>query len=1003
LFISDSNPFGTLNRGTPLPISVTVTGGGILEAWIDFNFDGDFNDPGEQIISAASHPIDAVFSANATGTPVTREFIINVPASTPAPNSPTATYARFRVSADGGLSPTGLALSGEVEDYRLMILPGLPPNVTPQNSQRQYVVDEDSILQASDADGTLTPGSTNDNGALQGITDPNPGDIVAVFADDVGPRTLLDGSGTLAGQLDLNDDGTFTFQPAPDFFGQTVFSFRVADVPLNDPLRQLVSPLPVTVTITINPVNDAPVATTPNPTITRNILEDEAQTFTRVELTAAYSPGPANEANQRLFIQSAGVNGVGFQTELGGILTLVGDNLQYTPPANFPGPGPDRFTYVVADDPNDPNQLIRSAAVQGTILINITSVNDAPNARPDSYTTEEDTPLTIQITGPNGILTNDDAGPPDEVAAGQTVSLVTTNTTVDGMNITGFPKQTLRGGMVTLSNGGTTLVYTPALDFNGQDQFEYFIRDSATPPAFGRGTVFINVGGDNDPPVFVGVNGDPAQQSITEDEAKQTERIVSYNLSSWFTDPEGDISTFEVTSTDPSIVQTEVIRDNATGVSTLRLTLQPFRFGELSLDIRATNIAGPFSTARVPVTIRNTPDAPIVIGTLDPLTVDEDQVIVRDLTTVFNDRDGDVLTYKVTRFGGLTNPTLAQIAASPLIESINFVGNNMTIRLDADASGEVEIEISATDSTGREVRDTFTLTVNPVADDPRGENDFYNVPIGARFEIIDPSQGVLANDVDPDEDVFAGTTRKVRVDLTSVTQTSRGTVVVNQDGTFVYTNTSGERDETDSFTYRPIDPTGRVGNVVTVTFNLGRSRYQNPIPGFETDVTANGAITPLDALRIINRLARARVGSIPVSELTTAPPDFLDVDGNGFVNATDALLVINEIARRNRLQSQGGEGEFFDSRLATTVAYAAPSNVGLTESNRQVPADDVHVNTSNAVAPYDPFAAGFEIMDRRVEESIIDIMQSTQSAESPENTSSAVDEALTGWFEPTNL
>lgn len=986
-FISDANPTGVINPGLTLPITVTVTGGGVLEAWIDFNADGDFSDPGEQIINGDTP--GAIFSANPSGTPVTREFIITVPATAPRVAIPTATYARFRISTEGGLSPTGLALSGEVEDYRLTILPGSPPTVTPENSVLNYTVDEDSILQARDADGTLTPNSPNDNGALAAIRDPD-GDVVNVFASDIGPRTLLDPTGAEAGDLVLFDDGTFVFTPVPDFFGTTSFTFRATDVKPSDPSTQLVSQRPITVNITVNPVNDRPFVSGATPTVTRTIPEDAVQTFTTAELTRFYSPGPANEAGQALVIQSAGVNGQGFQTLLGGTLTLIDGNLRYTPPANFPGPGPDRFTYVVADNPNDSNQLVQSALTLGTVIINITPVNDPPLAGTDTFEADEDAPLNIPVSGTGGILANDLPGPPDEVAAGQTLTLVASD----------FPKATDRGGTITLVNNGTRLVYQPPANFSGQDQFTYRVTDNGTPPATATGTVLINVGGDNDPPIFVGINGDANVRSLQFTESKAVEQIFNYNLSSWFTDPEGDASTYQVTSSDPTLVRAEVLRDNASGLSTLRLTLPPrfltVPFIDLSLNILATNVGGPSSNVQVPVRVVNTPDPPALLGTLDPLVALEDEVIVRDLSTIFRDPDGSQLTYRVTRIGSLPNPTATQIAASPLLESISFSGNNMTIRLDADASGSVEIQIAATDGSF-EVTDTFVLTVQSAPDAPRGIADFYNVPIGARFEIIDPSRGLLGNDVDPDSDVFPGSTSRVRVALDSVTQPSRGSVVVNADGTFVYTNTGGSIDQVDTFTYRPIDPTGLVGNVVTVTLNLGRSRYQNPIPGFNFDVTANGAITPLDALRIINRLSRARSSEIPVSALTTPPPDFLDVNGDGFVRPFDALLVINEISRRNRQQLGQPEGESFNAKFASTIAYAAPTNVGLPQSNQVAPLATVG-ESEETDGSYDPFAAGFDIVDNRAEKSSYELIQLHQSSESVEPSAKAVDEALTEWF-----
>ncbi len=107
----------------------------------------------------------------------------------------------------------------------------------------------------------------------------------------------------------------------------------------------------MTVNLTVKPVNDRPFFNGNTTTTSRTIPEDQVTVFTLAELTNGYVAGPANELTQNLVIQSAGVNGQGFQTQLGGSLTILPNgNLQYTPPVNFPGPGPDRFTYVVADD-----------------------------------------------------------------------------------------------------------------------------------------------------------------------------------------------------------------------------------------------------------------------------------------------------------------------------------------------------------------------------------------------------------------------------------------------------------------------------------------------------------------------------------------------------------------------------------------------------------------------------------------------------------------------------
>lgn len=92
--------------GTQVTVFPSVNG--FIDAWIDFNGDGDWNDQGEQIFVS-----QAVTGGNASGVVLT----FNVPAAAVQGT----TYARFRFSTEGSLATTGLASDGEVEDYRLQI------------------------------------------------------------------------------------------------------------------------------------------------------------------------------------------------------------------------------------------------------------------------------------------------------------------------------------------------------------------------------------------------------------------------------------------------------------------------------------------------------------------------------------------------------------------------------------------------------------------------------------------------------------------------------------------------------------------------------------------------------------------------------------------------------------------------------------------------------------------------------------------------------------------
>jgi uncharacterized repeat protein (TIGR01451 family) len=85
--------------------TVVSTGGGLLDAWIDFNADGDFDDAGEQIFTNQA----LVNGSN--------PLSFNVPCGAVE----ATTYSRFRLSSTGNLGPDDVADDGEVEDYALPV------------------------------------------------------------------------------------------------------------------------------------------------------------------------------------------------------------------------------------------------------------------------------------------------------------------------------------------------------------------------------------------------------------------------------------------------------------------------------------------------------------------------------------------------------------------------------------------------------------------------------------------------------------------------------------------------------------------------------------------------------------------------------------------------------------------------------------------------------------------------------------------------------------------
>ncbi|MCG8462844.1 MAG: GEVED domain-containing protein, partial [Holophagales bacterium] len=89
--------------GTDGQVEITTGAfGGLVSAWIDFDGNGDWSGPGEQILT------DAVLGAADT-----QVFTFPVPVGSPEGTA----CVRVRISSAGGLGVTGLAPDGEVEDH----------------------------------------------------------------------------------------------------------------------------------------------------------------------------------------------------------------------------------------------------------------------------------------------------------------------------------------------------------------------------------------------------------------------------------------------------------------------------------------------------------------------------------------------------------------------------------------------------------------------------------------------------------------------------------------------------------------------------------------------------------------------------------------------------------------------------------------------------------------------------------------------------------------------
>ncbi len=126
---------GELFQGTTDSVEVTIeTSGyprGYLQGWIDFNADGDWDDPGEQI--ATNLRLDSGTYTIAFAVPSGADVTVGT------------SFARFRYGIEIDLGPTGGAIVGEVEDYEVLILKDAPVAISDS-----YEVVQDSINNSFD-------------------------------------------------------------------------------------------------------------------------------------------------------------------------------------------------------------------------------------------------------------------------------------------------------------------------------------------------------------------------------------------------------------------------------------------------------------------------------------------------------------------------------------------------------------------------------------------------------------------------------------------------------------------------------------------------------------------------------------------------------------------------------------------------------------------------------------------------------------------------------------
>jgi PKD repeat protein len=521
-----------------------------------------------------------------------------------------------------------------------------------------------------------------------GATDPD-GDALA-FTVLTSPS-----HGTLGGAAPA-----VTYTPAANYHGPDSFTFQASD-------GQVLSNV-ATVSLTVNSVNDAPIAsgqsvTTPEDTpaavlLTATDVDGDALSFAVVTppghgtLSSAgpaltYTPaadyagpdaftfqafdGQAHSDPATVDILVTPVNdapvaadqSIGTDEDTPVPVTLAatdvdGDALTYaivTPPAHgtFTGTAP-VLTYTPAADYHGPDALTfraRDGAFDSntaTVAITVRSVNDAPVAQGQMVATDEDTPVPVTLTAHD----------------------------VDGDALTYAVLTPPAHG--TLAGVAPALTYTPAADYHGPDALTFTARDAQADSS--PATVDIVVRPVNDAPVA-------ADQSIGTDE----DTAVAVTLTA--TDVDGDGLTY--------VIVTPPARGTLGGVApALTYTPAADYHGPDAFIFRARDADLDSNPATVSITVRSVNDAPVA----QDLAVATDEDTAVPVTLSARDVDGDALTYAI-----VTPPAHGTLGGS---------APALTYTPAADYNGADTFTYRARDGQADSSLATVSVTIRPVDDRP---------------------------------------------------------------------------------------------------------------------------------------------------------------------------------------------------------------------------------------------------------------------------------------------
>ncbi|HGS5148653.1 TPA: tandem-95 repeat protein [Vibrio parahaemolyticus] len=326
----------------------------------------------------------------------------------------------------------------------------------------------------------------------------------------------------------------------------------------------------------------------------------------------------------------------------------------YTPNDNYHGT--DSFTYIVTSG---------GVSESTTVSVDVTPVNDAPVAKDDIATTQEDTVVTIDVL------------PNDTDVDGDKLSI---------QSVTVPEAQ----GKVEIVDG--KLVFTPAENFNGHAEITYTVTDGQLTD---EAKVTVTVNPVNDAPT---IKVD-AVESITEDAVSIDTVVATLTVRDTDT-PEDQLTvSLENNSNGYFVLVGNEVKLTQAGVDAVNN--DELNLKDLTISASVSDGVNPTANDSDSLIVNRVNDAPTVENAIADQVLSEDfATYTIDLNEVFKDTDSS-LEFSVSGNNSI---------------QISIVSGVATITPTADWNGKETITFTAKDPSGESVSQTVNFTVAPVVD-----------------------------------------------------------------------------------------------------------------------------------------------------------------------------------------------------------------------------------------------------------------------------------------------